>query len=71
MREEKVSSKGQVVIPKYIRDAVGMKPGSVVIITKIDDKVLIMKKPDNPAEALAKTGQDMAMKNIRRQIKGE
>jgi AbrB family looped-hinge helix DNA binding protein len=71
VREEKISTKGQVVIPKYIRDAIGLKPGSVVIITKMDDKVLIMKKPENPADALAKTGQDMAMKNIRRQIKGE
>ena len=33
MEEAKISSKGQLVIPKYLRDAVDMKEGDTVIIT--------------------------------------
>ncbi|MBI3190275.1 AbrB/MazE/SpoVT family DNA-binding domain-containing protein [archaeon] len=71
MEEAKISSKGQVVIPKYLRDAAGFRDGTTVLITKIDDKIMIMKKPDNPGDALVKSGHDIAMKNIRREIKEE
>ena len=32
MEEAKISSKGQLVIPKYLRDAVDMKEGDTVIL---------------------------------------
>jgi AbrB family looped-hinge helix DNA binding protein len=71
IEEAKISSKGQIVIPKYLRDAVGLKEGSVVLITKIEDKIMIMPKPADSKEALMKSGRDIAMKNIRRKIKEE
>ncbi|MEK6888338.1 MAG: AbrB/MazE/SpoVT family DNA-binding domain-containing protein [Candidatus Aenigmatarchaeota archaeon] len=71
MEEVKISSKGQLVIPKYLRDAVGMKEGDTVIISKLDEKLMIMKKPADPAKALMASGKDLALKNIRREIKGE
>lgn len=71
MEESKISSKGQLVIPKYLRDALGLKEGSVVLISKLDDKLMIMAKPADAKEALAKAGQNISMKNIRREIKEE
>ncbi len=71
MEEAKISSKGQIVIPKYLRDALGLKEGSVVIITKLDNKLMIMLKPNDSKEALMKAGQNISMKNIRREIKEE
>lgn len=71
VEEAKLSSKGQLVIPKYLRDAVGIKEGDSVIISKVDDKIMIMKKPDDPARALAQSGKDINLRNIRREIKEE
>ena len=71
MEEAKISSKGQLVIPKYLRDAVGMKAGDTVMISKLDEKLMIMKKPADPAKDLVNSGKEAALKNIRREIKGE
>ncbi len=71
MEEARISSKGQIVIPKYLRDSLGLKDGSVVLVTKIENKIIIMLKPKDPKEALKKIGKDVAMKNIRREIKHE
>lgn len=71
LEEVKISSKGQLVVPKYLRDAVGMKSGDIVIVSKLDNKLMIMKKPDDPAKALIDSGKTIALKNIRREIKGE
>ncbi len=71
MEEAKVSSKGQVVIPKYLRNALGFAEGTVVVMHKHENKLIVMKKPDDPLSALAETGRTVAMKNIRREIKPE
>ena len=67
----RISTKGQIVIPKYLRDAINLKEGDSVFITKVDDKIMIMKKPDDPAKALAESGKSVNLKNIRREIKEE
>jgi len=71
MSEAKISSKGQLVIPKYFRDALGMQPGKGVILTKVGRQLILTPKYDDPVEGLVNAGRELGMKNIRRHIKGE
>jgi AbrB family looped-hinge helix DNA binding protein len=71
MKELKISSKGQVVIPKYLRDSLGFSSGIAVVMYKHDNKLIIMKRPDDPLASLATESSKLAMKNIRRDIKPE
>ena len=47
--ERTVSEKGQVVIPKDVRDRLGLKPGSEVVFD-VEDGVAIMKPKKTPRE---------------------
>ncbi|XES77499.1 MAG: AbrB/MazE/SpoVT family DNA-binding domain-containing protein [Candidatus Bathyarchaeia archaeon] len=49
--EMKVGPKGQVVIPRAMRKALKIEPGSKVLI-KMDDDKLILEKPDFDAVAV-------------------
>ena len=44
MPKRNVGPKGQVVIPKRMRDALGLKPG-VEITLELRDKEIVIKKP--------------------------
>ena len=44
----KVSSKGQVVIPQYLRKRLHVKEGSVFAVSCFNGDMLILKKVDNP-----------------------
>ena len=44
------SAKGQVVIPKKVRDKVGINTGSKVIVKAVDGHVEIHPLPENPVE---------------------
>ena len=44
------SAKCQVVIPKKERERVGIKPGTRVVVTAVDDHIEIRPLPDNPVE---------------------
>lgn len=52
MQEVKVSPKGQVVIPKGLRDKFEIKEGDKVIVEDSERGVLIMKKPRKPAREM-------------------
>lgn len=39
-----VNTKGQIVIPKEIRDKFGIQPGQIVEFQEIDGKVVLVKK---------------------------
>ncbi len=45
-----VSSKGQLVIPKEIRDLLGIKPKQKVILKVVKDHAVIEPLPDDPVE---------------------
>ena len=71
IEESRISSKGQVVIPKYLRDALGLNTGTVVVMYSSDKKLILMKKPQDALANLAAESSKLAMKNIRRDIKPE
>ena len=61
--EMKVGPKGQVVIPRAMRKALKIEPGSKVIF-KLEDDKLILKKPAFDAvavfERIAKSGKSIS-----------
>jgi len=62
--EMKVGPKGQVVIPKAMRKALKIGPGSKVVMSLTDDKVIIEKPPVSAVsvfEGIAKEGPSMAL----------
>ena len=50
MKQVTTSAKGQVVIPKEIRDKIGLKPGKRAIIEAIGDHAEIRAAPEDPIE---------------------
>ncbi len=52
MEEAKVSSKGQIVIPKRLREKLGIREGEKVTIEEADEVVLVMKKVKRPVKAM-------------------
>jgi AbrB family looped-hinge helix DNA binding protein len=40
----RVSSKGQVVLPKRLRDRTGIREGDYVFVQELDDGVLLLEK---------------------------
>ncbi len=46
-----VSSKGQIVMPKKIRDALGIKPKHKVFLKVVKDHAEIIPLPQNPVES--------------------
>jgi AbrB family looped-hinge helix DNA binding protein len=52
MGKVKVSPKGQVVIPKPLRDRFGIKEGEEVQVEESKRGVLVMKSEENPLKAM-------------------
>lgn len=46
MLASKLSSKGQIVIPKEVRDALGLKPGQVVVFVTVGNTVSLIPQKD-------------------------
>lgn len=51
MKVVQMSQKGQVLIPKKLRDRYGVKPGSRVQILEEKEGLLIKAAPNDPIEA--------------------
>jgi AbrB family looped-hinge helix DNA binding protein len=52
MSEVKVSSKNQIVIPREAREALGVKPGSQLLVVVRNGVVNLMAKPKDYAKAV-------------------
>jgi AbrB family looped-hinge helix DNA binding protein len=48
----KTHPKGQVIIPKGIRDRLGIKPGTILALKLVEDHIEIRPLPDDPIEHL-------------------
>jgi antitoxin PrlF len=48
-----LTSKGQITIPKKIRDALHMKAGNRISFTLVPDSVVIMRVKNKPVSKLA------------------
>ena len=48
----KTHAKGQIIIPKIIRDKLGIKPGSSLSVKLVGDHAEIRPLPDDPIEFL-------------------
>ena len=46
-----ISPKGQILIPKKIREKYGVKPGGMALIVESPDGIVIKPAPDDPIEA--------------------
>ncbi len=65
MLRVKVSSKGQVVIPKKIREKLGITKGSVLNV-KLDGKKIILETVQQPPqEIFIKAGKEITDKLLR------
>lgn len=50
MSINKMSYKGQIVIPKELRDKYGLKPESGVIVTELDGHIALIPILDDPVK---------------------
>ncbi len=67
MGELTVSSKGQIVIPKEIREKLHLKRGQKVRIEEVEGTIIIVPVPKNPIKAMKgmSTGFPESVKSIR------
>ncbi|MGB9717000.1 MAG: AbrB/MazE/SpoVT family DNA-binding domain-containing protein [Thermoproteota archaeon] len=59
----KISSKGQVVIPKEIRDRFGILPGEKIIVMTRDEEIILKKARRLSLEELSEKIGSVAEKN--------
>jgi antitoxin PrlF len=68
----KVSSKGQLTIPKPVRDRLGLKPGTQVLLTLHEGRVEMQPISGDIQHwrgALKGAGQDMDLEQVREQVR--
>jgi antitoxin PrlF len=72
-----ITRKGQVTIPKPIRDYLGIQPGSQVDFRRTDDGVVVIEKADGPrppsrfAKARGSAGPGMTTDEVMALLRGE
>jgi len=52
MTKTKVSSRGQIVIPKKIREKLGLSPGQELEVYEEEGRLVLMALPEDPAGEL-------------------
>jgi AbrB family looped-hinge helix DNA binding protein len=56
----KIYAKGQIIIPKELRDALGITPGKRLSLKLVDDHMEVRPLPDDPIEHLTGTFKDVS-----------
>jgi AbrB family looped-hinge helix DNA binding protein len=52
-KRARVSSKGQVVLPKHLRERLGIREGDYIVFRELPDGYLLLgKQPDDPLDAI-------------------
>jgi AbrB family looped-hinge helix DNA binding protein len=59
MREVKLSTKNQIVIPREIRDALGIKAGDRLLVVARGDTVILLRKPKKYSKAVSGMGKGL------------
>ena len=59
MPEVTLSSKNQIVIPREARTALGVKAGDKLLISVIDDRAILLRKPERFNDAIRGIGKDL------------
>jgi AbrB family looped-hinge helix DNA binding protein len=71
MLSRKVLAKGQVVIPKTIRQLLGINEGDDMVIDVDKDRIILSKKSDVSeifSEVVERKGKNISMKDIKRDL---
>jgi AbrB family looped-hinge helix DNA binding protein len=55
----KTYAKGQIIIPKQLRDALGITPGKRLSLKLVDDHMEVRPLPDDPIEHLTGIFKDV------------
>ena len=59
MREVKLSAKNQIVIPREIREALGVKAGDKLVAAPRRDIVILLRRPKKYSQAIAGIGKGL------------
>ncbi len=59
MREAKLSSKNQIVIPREARNALRIKAGDKLLVVVRGDTVILLRKPKNYSRAISETAKEL------------
>jgi len=59
----KVGPKGQIVIPKPLRDKIGVKPSDIVLLDIECERILVEKFPEDPLRVIAETASRIGVKS--------
>jgi AbrB family looped-hinge helix DNA binding protein len=59
MREVKLSTKNQIVIPREVRHALGVKAGDRLLVVPRGDTVILLRKPKKYSKAIASIGKGL------------
>ncbi len=66
MKITKISSKGQVVIPRKIRIELNIKDGSILAIDKMKDMIIIKKIDEDLINQFKRSLEDVKLGKIKR-----
>jgi AbrB family looped-hinge helix DNA binding protein len=69
IKELIVGRKGQVVIPKELREELNIKEGGRLLVKKADGKILLIPKPEDPVDFLFKIAQNVKLGDLRKETK--